>query len=180
MKNILQKEEKVLRLVAKKVPVSEIKTAKTIRILQEMSAALKSQSDGVAIAAPQIGYSLRIFLVSGKVFQSDFLIERENSERNNQKEIAQTAPDRVFINPKIEKLSREKDWLPEGCLSVRPLFGKILRSQKATVTAYDAEGKKFTLGGPGLLAQIFQHETDHLDGILFIDKAKDIEAEKPR
>ena len=85
----------------------------------------------------------------------------------------------VFINPKISKLSREKEWVPEGCLSVRPLYGKTLRSKKATVVAYDENGKKFTRGASGLLAQIFQHETDHLDGILFIDHAKDIKEELP-
>ena len=86
----------------------------------------------------------------------------------------------VFINPKISKLSREKEWLPEGCLSVRWLYGNTLRSKKATVTAYDENGKKFTRGASGLLAQIFQHETDHLKGVLFIDKAKNIKEEPPR
>jgi len=85
----------------------------------------------------------------------------------------------VFINPKIFKLSREKDWVPEGCLSVRWLYGKTYRSKKATVEAYDKNGKKFKMGGSGLLAQIFQHETDHLNGILFTDHAKDIKEELP-
>ena len=95
----------------------------------------------------------------------------------NNKEIV--PKDLVFINPKISKLSREKEWLPEGCLSVRWLYGKTLRSKKAMITAYDENGKKFTRGASGLLAQIFQHETDHLNGILFIDHAKEIKEEKP-
>jgi peptide deformylase len=64
-------------------------------------------------------------------------------------------------------------------LSVRWLYGNTHRSKKATVTAYDEEVKKFTRGASGLLAQIFQHETDHLKGILFIDHAKDIKEELP-
>jgi peptide deformylase len=64
--------------------------------------------------------------------------------------------------------------MAEGCLSVRPLYGKVRRATKATMEAYDENGKKFTKSGSGLLAHIFQHETDHLDGILFIDKARDI------
>ena len=62
----------------------------------------------------------------------------------------------------------------EGCLSVRPLWGEVNRSLNATVTAYDEHGTKFTRGAGGLLAHIFQHETDHLDGILFIDKARNV------
>ncbi len=69
--------------------------------------------------------------------------------------------------------------LDEGCLSVRFLYGKIKRSEKATVTAYDETGKKFSYSGTGLMAQIFQHETDHLNGILFIDTAKDVEELTP-
>src|SRR6185295_15811219 len=88
--------------------------------------------------------------------------------------------DLVFINPKISKLSRDKEWVPEGCLSVRWLYGRTYRSKKATVTAYDENGKKFVRGASGLLAQIFQHETDHLNGILFIDHAVDIKEELPK
>ncbi len=186
-KKILQKEEKVLRQIAKEVNVVDIKSTKIKKVLKEMSEALKSQDDGVAIAAPQIGYSLRIFVVSGKIFSKDFAQSREE-RLLNQNNIAKTeistleipTKDVVFINPKISKLSREKDWVPEGCLSVRPLYGKTFRSKKATATAYDENGKKFTRGASGLLAQIFQHETDHLNGILFIDHAKDVKAEEPK
>ena len=65
--------------------------------------------------------------------------------------------------------------MEEGCLSVRYLYGKIRRSKKITMKAYNENGKIFQRGASGLLAQIFQHENDHLDGKLFIDKAKDIE-----
>lgn len=174
MKKIVQKNEEVLRKDTKEIPIHEIKTPKIQKILKEMSYALLSQNDGVAIAAPQIGYSLKIFVVSGKIFDKDFL--RGQGLPKEKKEIPK---DLVFINPKISKLSREKDWVPEGCLSVRWLYGQTHRSKKATVTAYDENGKKFTRGASGLLAQIFQHETDHLKGILFIDHAIDIKEEKP-
>lgn len=174
MKKIVQKNEGVLRKDTKEIPIHEIKTGKIQKILKEMSTALLSQSDGVAIAAPQIGYSLRIFVVSGKIFDKDFLIGKEIPKKEIKK-----YKDVVFINPIISKLSREKVWVPEGCLSVRWLYGRTLRSKKATITAYDGNGKKFIRGASGLLAQIFQHETDHLKGILFIDHAKDIKEEKP-
>ncbi|OGI60928.1 hypothetical protein A2641_00885 [Candidatus Nomurabacteria bacterium RIFCSPHIGHO2_01_FULL_37_25] len=192
MKKILQKNEKVLRQISKEIPISDIKTIKIKKALKEMSLALQSQNDGVAIAAPQIGYSLRIFLVSGKVLNAGFLrqsVSQDDSQKDNITKIitennpAQEDPtpkDLVFINPKILKLSRTKEWMPEGCLSVRPLYGKTFRSTKATITAYDENGEKFKRGASGLLAQIFQHETDHLNGILFIDHAKDIKEEIPR
>jgi peptide deformylase len=191
MKKILQKEEPVLRKIAKEVSVLKIKTLRIKKILTEMKNALQSQNDGVAIAAPQIGYSLRIFLVAGKIFEKEFLgqgLSQTDEPRGSaagapadsdpvRKSSLKKPKDLVFINPKISKLSRDKEWMPEGCLSVRPLYGKTYRSKKATVTAYDENGKKFERGGAGLLAQIFQHETDHLNGILFIDHAKDVKEE---
>lgn len=176
MKKILQKNEKVLRQIASEVRVSDIKTNKIKKILKEMSEALKSQDDGVAIAAPQIGYSVSIFIVSGKIFHKDFIKEKDKPKNIPKKE---TPKDLIFINPEISKLSRKKEWVPEGCLSVRWLYGKTFRSTKATITAYDENGKKFTRGASGLLAQIFQHEHDHLDGILFTDHAKDIKEVLP-
>jgi peptide deformylase len=180
MKKILQANQKygkgaVLRKNAKEILVSEITTPKIKKIIKEMSVALKSQGDGVAIAAPQIGYQLSIFLVSGKIFHKDFATE-EKVEKIPEKD---SPEDLVFINPKISKLSREKEWLPEGCLSVRWLYGKTYRSKKALITAYNEKGKKFQRGASGLLAQIFQHETDHLKGVLFIDHAKDVKEELP-
>jgi peptide deformylase len=159
MVKIVQKENKVLREKAAPVPVRGINSPKIKKVLLEMSAALAKESDGVAIAAPQIGVSLRIFVVSGKVFS--------------------TPNDMVFINPEIIKISKDKKYMPEGCLSVRWLYGKVRRASKATVRAYDGQGKVFTRGGSGILAQIFQHEIDHLNGILFIDSAKDIEEMRP-
>lgn len=165
---IVQKETPVLRQVAEKVPVAEIKTEKIQKILADMSNALATQDDGVAIAAPQIAIPLRIFVVSRKVeIIMKGLEKAPETEREKIK-------DAVYINPEIKKLSKKKEWLDEGCLSVRPIFGKVERSEKAAVTAYDENGKKFTRGATGLLAQIFQHETDHLNGILFIDKATEL------
>lgn len=166
MKKIVQRDAKVLREVAKEVPLKDMTSPKIQKIIQEMKVALASQDDGVAIAAPQIGYSLRIFVVSGKV---------ENIMKKIEDPNAPIPEDTVFINPIIKKISKDKKLTDEGCLSVRYLYGKVKRSTRATVEAYDENGNKKTVGGSGILAQIFQHETDHLDGVLFIDKAKDLE-----
>ena len=80
----------------------------------------------------------------------------------------------IFINPVITKISSDKKKMDEGCLSVRPLYGVVKRSSRATVLAKDQNGDEFEISASGLLAQIFQHEIDHLDAILFIDKATNI------
>lgn len=180
MKKILQKEAPVLREISKNIPVSSISTPKIKKILKEMKEALASQDDGVAIAAPQIGYPLRIFVVSKKV--EGLMKESKKTKASSEEESENTidnSKDIVFINPVMKKISKEKNVVEEGCLSVRYLYGKVSRGKKATVSALDENGNKFERGGTGLLAQIFQHEMDHLDGILFIDKAKFVEEIPP-
>lgn len=183
-KKILQKEASVLRKTAESVPISDIGSPKIQNIIHEMKEALFSQDDGVAIAAPQIGYSLRIFVISEKV--DGFLKKsrpknpRSATKTDGSAQVVTASPPTVFINPVIKKVSKEKKILEEGCLSVRYLYGKVSRGNKATIQAYDERGKKFERGGVGLLAQIFQHEVDHLNGILFIDKAKYIEEIMPK
>jgi peptide deformylase len=170
MVKIIQNGSKTLRKVAKDVPIADIVKPKIQKIIADMNTALNSQNDGVAIAAPQINISLRIFIVSGKIFDENFakeIQELDNLNKNNH-------PNLVFINPVIKKISKEKRLMEEGCLSVRPVWGRVNRATKATVEAYDEYGRKFIRGGSGLLAHIFQHEIDHLGGILFIDKAKDM------
>jgi peptide deformylase len=179
MVTIVQKEDPVLRGVAQEVGPKEFGTPGLKKILKDMSEAMEKEEDGVAIAAPQIGVPLRIFVVSHRAFE---FMDAEESEQNNTEQAQADKDirpvkrgDMVFINPVITKLSRKKRWMPEGCLSVRWLYGEVARSEKATVRAYDENGKAFTWGGSGLLAQIFQHETDHLNGALFIDTARNVE-----
>ncbi len=171
--SIVQKDNPVLRQVARKVPLTGIKTEKIQTIIKQMSQALATQDDGVAIAAPQIGVPLRIFVVSKKV-----QVYNRGNEEISAEELNKLKDD-VYINPEITRLSRQKLHLDEGCLSVRYLYGKVWRSEKASLIAYDENGRKIKKGASGLLAQIFQHETDHLNGILFIDKADNIINQPP-
>ena len=170
-----------MRKISQNVRLNSLPSPKIQKIIKEMKTALASQDDGVALAAPQIGYPLRIFVISKKVFEmtkttkKDFVdVSKKNTGEINQKK------DIAFINPVFKKMSKEKKIIEEGCLSVRFLYGKVQRSDKAIVEAYDENGKKFTHGGSGLLAQIFQHEIDHLNGILFTDKAKYVEEIIPK
>lgn len=182
-KKILQKDSPVLRNKARELSIEEIKSPKTKKIIEEMKIALDSQKDGVAIAAPQIGYSLRIFVVSKRVEKILKKSTKMKSEANQKTESLDNkyvlGSDKVYINPIIKKLSKEKNFLEEGCLSVRYLYGKVRRSKQVSIEARDENGKTIAVGAGGLLAQIFQHEIDHLEGILFIDKAKDIEEIPP-
>jgi len=156
---ILQRDNKVLRSKAKSIPIKDIGSKKILNIIKRMGQVLHAEEDGVALAAPQIGESIRLFIVSG-----DILILNKNPK-----------PDLIFINPEIIKTSKNKKKVEEGCLSIRWLYGQVKRSEKVTIRAYDETGRQFERGASGLLAQIFQHEIDHLDGILFIDKAENIQ-----
>lgn len=166
MDKIVQVDNPVLRQDAKEVALEEIGGKKINKIIEDMKQAMDSCDDGVAIAAPQIGKSLQIFIVSPKAFVHP---DEEMAEEKLKK-----IKHLVFINPKIKKLSSKTVRLDEGCLSVRGVFGKIRRSEKATIEALDENGKKIVRGASGLLAEIFQHETDHLKGVLFIDRATDL------
>ncbi len=173
MAEIIQSENPILRKIAKPVALADITKPKIQKIVEEMKDALESQFDGVAIAAPQIAEQVRIFVVSGRIFDENFI--RGDIETN--KKIVKKHKDLVFINPVFKKISKDRKLMAEGCLSVRPIYGKVRRATRATVEAYDEHGKKFTKEGVGLLAHIFQHETDHLEGVLFTDKARDMHEE---
>jgi peptide deformylase len=161
MAKLVTQDHPALHSIAEEVPVTEITSAKIKKILKDMKSALDSYSvsgfNGVAIAAPQIGIPLRIFLV------------HNTSAEPKEKDLL---PELVAINPKIIKLSKKKHVVGEGCLSVGEDYGAVSRSTHATLRAYDADGNEYERGASGLLAQIFQHEVDHLDGILFIDRAE--------
>jgi peptide deformylase len=169
---IVQNGNQVLRKISKDIPISTITKPKIKKIIAQMNEALDSQFDGVAIAAPQIGESLRMFIVSGKIFDENFTRGKFTKEELYVKNKNDNS---VFINPVLKKISKDRKLMVEGCLSVRPLYGKVRRATRATVEAYDENGHKFTKDASGLLAHIFQHEIDHLDGVLFIDKAKDLQ-----
>ena len=165
---ILQKENPILRNTARVIEMQEIGGKYLTQVIENMQTELLSQEDGVAIAAPQIGESIRMFIISRKVFN---MTKKYAHLQGN---------DIICINPVITKLSKEKKEMEEGCLSVRYLYGKVKRAYKASIEYTNEKGEKKTMSSSGLLAQIFQHEIDHLNGILFIDTAKNIEEVLPQ
>ncbi len=160
---VVQVGDPVLRAVAKPVPKKDIASPKITKLVAHMKKVLSKEEYGVAIAAPQVGEALRIFVVAGRAFLSP------------EEKDAESPPDRVFINPKLTLLSRKTAEMSEGCLSVRNKYGTVLRHEKAALEAHNEKGERFTYNGAGLIGHIFQHECDHLDGILYIDKAVTLE-----
>lgn len=147
-----------LRGSAAPVKKSEFGTKELKEIISNMHKALRAENDGVALAAPQIGISKRIFVISPLAYEEN----------------AKWKP-LIFINPVLTKTSKKIEERQEGCLSVRWIYGKTKRHASATLEAYDEDGTRFSFGASGLIAHIFQHEIDHLDGILFIDHGYDLE-----
>lgn len=161
---IVQSDAPVLRAISKPVSIQDISSRRVKMLIAKMKKALKTEKHGVAIAAPQVGESVQIFVVAGKVFQ------RDSASKD-----APTLPDKIFINPEIIRASRKKQEMSEGCLSVRGVYGSVPRHEKVTLKAIDELGRPLTYHASGLLAHIFQHEVDHLHGILFTDKASRLE-----
>jgi peptide deformylase len=181
---ILQDGDPILRQVAIPVPQELFGTPQLKQIITDMADTLDTQLDGVALAAPQIGISYRIFVVRyDRTLPPDpqtDAAENENSEKSPKPAKAPEPSIGVFINPQFIRSSRRRTEMDEGCLSVRGIYGTTYRHERATVRAQTETGAFFERGGGGLIAQIYQHETDHLEGILFIDHAIEVGPGKNR
>jgi len=160
MAKLVPENHPVLHTIAEEITAEEFSDGTVTKIVKDLRKAIKTYDvDGyaaVAIAAPQIGVSKRIFLIEDQSDRDDAL------------------PTIIAINPRIVKVSKKMQELGEGCLSIPDTYGLVLRHKNVTIEAVDEHNKPFTRGAGGLLAQIMQHEYDHLDGILFTDRADKI------
>jgi peptide deformylase len=147
---ILTQPDPILRKKSKELGLKEIGSREFRGLISAMIKTM-IQTDGVGLAAPQIGKNIRLVVINSK--DSAFCL----------------------INPKITKKSWATELDQEGCLSIPGIFGKVKRSKKITLYYYNQAGKKIKQTAQGLMARVMQHEIDHLDGILFIDKAVEIE-----
>lgn len=157
MAKLVPENHPALHAIAEEITAEEFTNGTVAKILKDMRSALHSYKvDGftaVAIAAPQIGISKRVFI-----------IEDQSKDRD-------ALPSFVAINPTIVKYSKKTHEVGEGCLSIPEYYGIVKRSKNVTLRALDENGKVYERGAGTLLAQIIQHEYDHLDGILFVDRA---------
>jgi peptide deformylase len=160
-------ENPALRKKAKPVPDASIGSPELSRLIAEMRGLLSKEEYGVALAAPQVGESLRLFVVSPDSAR------RRNARYKDAGEVPPIA-DCVYINPEIVKMSRTKTDKHEGCLSIRGKWGMVPRAEKVTLRYTDEAGEKKERGASGLLAHIFQHEMDHLEGIVYTDKVTEL------
>jgi peptide deformylase len=121
------------------------------------------EQDGVGLAAPQINESLSIFVIPDNIAPKVRVLNIPFS-------LIKPLWPTVFINPEIIYHSDKNEVNDEGCLSIRGVFKRRARSYEVKIRAMDYMGRKFTVRAKGLLARVFQHETDHLNGILFIEQ----------
>ncbi|MEX0776455.1 MAG: peptide deformylase [Phycisphaeraceae bacterium] len=135
----------VLRAKAK--PIGRI--TEKVRSLAERMLQLMHEAPGVGLAAPQVGVSWRMFVANPT---------------------GDPADDQVFINPVLTEPSREMHDRDEGCLSLPDITAQIRRPKAITITATGLDGREFSLSSDELAARIWQHEIDHLDGVLIIDR----------
>ena len=129
------------------------------RLIDDMVDTMRDE-DGVGIAAPQVVRSLQIVVVE----------YRTNERYPDQDEIPLT----VFVNPVITRSSDETSSFWEGCLSLKDLRGRVTRPREVTVEAYSRQGEKMVVEVQGFLAVVLQHEIDHLHGIVFLDRMKEL------
>jgi peptide deformylase len=147
--NIITYPNPQLRQKSKNLKTDQISQKEFQNFLRDFVKTMQVK-DGIGLAAPQVGQSIRVIAVSTK-----------NGSL-------------ILINPKIISKSWRRNLAEEGCLSFPNIFGLVKRRNKIKVFGYDKNGKQIKLKCEGLFARVIQHEIDHLDGILFIDKLKKI------
>lgn len=142
VKQILPFGDPILRKTARP---AELNSARTNKMLDELAATLYAAEGRAGLAAPQVGYLRRLIVMDC----GEGLIE--------------------LINPEIVEMSGEQTGT-EGCLSYPGFYGQVKRADRVTVNTFNREGKPITLEGEGYLARCIQHEIDHLNGVLFVDR----------
>lgn len=151
----------VLRMKADPVPIEDGVDA-SMRAVAERMIELMRGADGIGLAAPQVGIPVRLFVAH---VPPNPELEPDPSGLPISSEKPQ-----VFFNPEIIAFSRDLEPYEEGCLSLPGINGEVNRPSTVTMRAIDLEGKTVELEATGLMARCWQHEIDHLDGVLIIDK----------
>jgi peptide deformylase len=150
---ILTDEHPTLRKVAKRVERDELRDPIFVQLIDDMFETMY-HAPGIGLAAPQVDVSKRLVVID---------VPEEKGERGPL----------VLINPQIVETEGEVESV-EGCLSVPGMIGDVTRFERVVCVALDRRGRKITLDGTGLFGRCLQHEIDHLDGVLYTDKARNI------
>lgn len=150
-------QAEVLRRPARPVDWPVIATPEFQRLIDEMFVTMH-EADGIGLAAPQIGQSIRLAVI--------------NSQATENRQPL------VLINPVIEQTSPEQVSMEEGCLSIPKVFGRVPRARSLWLAAVDRDGNRYRLEAHDLFARVIQHEIDHLNGRLYIDRSTEITSGK--
>ena len=153
IREILTEGHPTLRKVAKKIDPSDLSDPMFQQLIDDMFETMYD-APGIGLAANQIGVTKRLFTVD----------LQDEDEPNGAF---------VMINPKFTLTEGEKEAL-EGCLSVPGMVGEVTRFERVVCAGLDRNGKKLSIDATGLLARCLQHEMDHLNGVLYIDKVKNL------
>jgi len=150
VRRIVSDPDPILHKVAKKVSDLELKMPLTQQLIDDMIETMH-EAPGIGLAAPQVGIGKRIIVVH----------------------VGEDDGPYVVVNPVLDNFEGEAIAI-EGCLSIPGIVGDVTRAEKCSVSGLDRNGRKFRLDAEGLVARCFQHEVDHLDGVLITDKAVNI------
>jgi peptide deformylase len=155
----------VLRAKAQALPPSEIKHPRIQQLIDDMFATMREYS-GIGLAAPQVHEGLRLFVAGVRAADSGALDLSDDADM----------PFIALINPEITPRGGDalEGW--EGCLSIPDIRGLVPRANRVHVQAYDRQGRAIEFEAQGLPARVIQHETDHLDGVLFFDRMATFES----
>lgn len=148
----------VLRRPARTLAPDEVGTPEVQALIDDLIDTMHD-AKGAGLAAPQIGESVAIAAV--------------HVDRNPRYPYKPPFPLTVFVNPRLTALGEDEEWIYEGCLSVPDLRGLVRRKMRVRVDALDRRGEPFSLEVKGLTAGTLQHEFDHLQGVLFVDRVED-------
>ncbi|MFB6181722.1 MAG: peptide deformylase [Candidatus Magasanikbacteria bacterium] len=165
--DIIKHPDDILQQKTKEVDAEELQSEEVQTRIDNMIETMHA-ADGVGLAAPQVGKSKR-FTIIGKHALKDKNIDLPTEESG----------DLPLINPYWNKLNKKKTVDKEGCLSISNTFGTVKRWKKIEVKALDRNGNELSFVAEDYLARVIQHEVDHLEGTLFIEKATDIEEVDP-
>lgn len=144
-----QSEQAMLKTPSQPVDLSTLETPEMQQLIDDMVITM-NQAEGIGLAAPQVGKSLRLAVVTGEV--------------NGQSEPY------VLVNPIISPIGAEQVDGEEGCLSIRDVFGLVPRATHIRLKAFDRHGQPWSIEAFDLFARVIQHEVDHLQGVLFLDR----------
>jgi len=154
----------VLRAKALPVPKDQIPTARVQRLIDDMFETMREYA-GIGLAAPQVHEGVRIFVAGLRNAAVGPVVPDEEE-----------MPYMALINPEIEPVGTTATEGWEGCLSIPDIRGLVPRAAEIRVQAFDRTGAKVKFTASGLPARVIQHETDHLDGVLFFDRMKNFES----